>query len=163
MVGRVNRELKEGSSVDLPGIGRLYMEADDLLRFVTDAEFERLLRSFGHASIALSPKEQSDPSPAKLVAFPAQDSPAPETDGSWRIQLGRAAAAVAADINANAALQALDYSATADASNPGDIIIFRANTPITQAYVAAATKPRFEQHAVQRGTNNSADLLNDII
>ena len=95
MVVRVNRELKEGSSVDLPGIGRLYMEADGLLRFVTDAEFERLLRSFGHASIALSPKEQSDPSPAKLVAFPAQDSPAPETDGSWRIQLGRAAAAVA--------------------------------------------------------------------
>lgn len=95
MVGKVNRELKEGSSVDLPGIGRLYMEADGLLRFVTDAEFERLLRSFGHASIALSPKAQSDPSPAKVVAFPAQDPPASETDGSWRIQLGRAAAAVA--------------------------------------------------------------------
>ena len=32
------------------------------------------------------------------------------------------------------------------------------------AAAAAATKPRFEQHAaVQRGTNNSANLLNDII
>ena len=51
MVGKVKRELKNGSSVDLPGIGRLYMESDGLLRFVTDAEFERLLRSFGHASI----------------------------------------------------------------------------------------------------------------
>jgi len=51
--------------------------------------------------------------------------------------LSGAAAAVASDINADAALQVLDYSATADTSNPGDIIISRANTPITQAYVAA--------------------------
>lgn len=95
MVGKVKRELKNGSSVDLPGIGRLYMESDGLLRFVTDAEFERLLRSFGHASIALSPKEESVAGPAKVVAFPSQEPTAPEQGSSWRIQVGRAAAAVA--------------------------------------------------------------------
>ena len=98
MVGKVKRELKNGSSVDLPGIGRLYMESDGLLRFVTDAEFERLLRSFGHASIALSPKEEKEESvagPAKVVAFPSQEPTAPEQGSSWRIQVGRAAAAVA--------------------------------------------------------------------
>ena len=98
MVGKVKRELNNGSSVDLPGIGRLYMESDGLLRFVTDAEFERLLRSFGHASIALSPKEEKEPSvarPAKVVAFPSQEPTAPEQGSSWRIQVGRAAAAVA--------------------------------------------------------------------
>ncbi|MDB3929655.1 flagellin [Paracoccaceae bacterium] len=57
---------------------------------------------------------------------------------AYNADLSGAAAAVASDINADAALQALDYSATADTSNPGDIIITRANTPITQAYVAAA-------------------------
>ena len=57
---------------------------------------------------------------------------------AYNADLSGAASAVAADINADAALQALDYSATADASNPGDIIISRANTPITQAYIAAA-------------------------
>jgi len=56
---------------------------------------------------------------------------------AYSADLSGAAAAVASDINADAALQALDYSATADANNPGDIIISRANTPITQAYVAA--------------------------
>ena len=57
---------------------------------------------------------------------------------AYNADLSGAGSAVASDINADAALQALDYSATADASNPGDIIISRANTPITQAYVAAA-------------------------
>ena len=56
---------------------------------------------------------------------------------NYSSDLSGAAAAVASDINADAALQALDYSATADANNPGDIIISRANTPITQAYVTA--------------------------
>ena len=102
MVGKVKRELNNGSSVDLPGIGRLYMESDGLLRFVTDAEFERLLRSFGHASIALSPKEEKEASvarPAKVVAFPSQEQTAPEQGSSWRIQVGRAAAAVAIPLN----------------------------------------------------------------
>jgi flagellin-like hook-associated protein FlgL len=48
-----------------------------------------------------------------------------------------AAAAVASDINANTDLLALGYTATADSGNSGDIIIFRADTSITQAYVAA--------------------------
>jgi flagellin len=48
-----------------------------------------------------------------------------------------AAAAVASNINANAELQALGYSAIADSANPGDIVISRADTPITQTAVAA--------------------------
>jgi flagellin len=56
---------------------------------------------------------------------------------AYSSNISGAATAVAAAVSANGALQALDYSATADTSNPGDIIISRANTPISQAYVAA--------------------------
>jgi len=57
---------------------------------------------------------------------------------AYSSNISGAATAVAAAVNSNGALQALDYSAAADTSNPGDIIISRANTPITQAYVVAA-------------------------
>ena len=56
---------------------------------------------------------------------------------AYNSNISGAATAVAAAVNANGALQAVHFSATADTSNPGDIIISRANTPITQAYVAA--------------------------
>jgi flagellin len=56
---------------------------------------------------------------------------------AYTSDISGAASAVAAAINAEGSLQALDYNATVDTSNPGDIIISRANTPITQAYVAA--------------------------
>ena len=56
---------------------------------------------------------------------------------AYTSDLSGAASAVAAAINADGSLQALDYSATVDTSNPGDIVISRANTPITQPYVPA--------------------------
>ena len=56
---------------------------------------------------------------------------------AYTSDISGAASAVAAAINAEGVLQALDYSATVETSNPGDIVISRANTPITQPYVPA--------------------------
>ena len=56
---------------------------------------------------------------------------------AYTSDLSGAASAVAAAINAEGSVQALDYTATVNSSNPGDIVISRANTPITQPYVPA--------------------------
>ncbi|MGB1056830.1 MAG: SPOR domain-containing protein [Flavobacteriales bacterium] len=104
LVDALKAQLDEGATAELPGLGRLYQEDDAQLRFVADAEFERVLGSFGHASIALSPLESviapapvapvaaEEPKPQpKVVSLPKRD----ETAVPWRTQLARAAAAVA--------------------------------------------------------------------
>ena len=53
LVQHVQNALNEGQPYRLPGLGKLYKEDDGQLRFIADAEFERMLRSFGHASIPL--------------------------------------------------------------------------------------------------------------
>ena len=69
LVDALKAQLDEGATAELPGLGRLYQEDDAQLRFVADAEFERVLGSFGHASIALSPLESvTAPLPAVPVA-----------------------------------------------------------------------------------------------
>lgn len=102
LVDTVMAELNEGQTAELPGLGRLYQEDDAHLRFVADAEFERVLGSFGHASIALSPLEaltapagmsttEEPKRKPKVVELPQRE----ETSVPWRTQLARAAAAVA--------------------------------------------------------------------
>lgn len=104
LVDALKAQLDEGAIAELPGLGRLYQEDDAQLRFVADAEFERVLGSFGHASIALSPLESviapapvapvaaEEPKPQpKVVSLPKRDA----TVVPWRTQLARAAAAVA--------------------------------------------------------------------
>ena len=102
LVDTVMAQLNEGQTAELPGLGRLYQEDDAHLRFVADAEFERVLGSFGHASIALSPLEALTAPAAmstteepkrkpKVVALPQRE----ETSVPWRTQLARAAAAMA--------------------------------------------------------------------
>ena len=102
LVDTVMAQLNEGQTAELPGLGRLYQEDDAHLRFVADAEFERVLGSFGHASIALSPLEaltapagmsttEEPKRKPKVVALPQRE----ETSVPWRTQLARAAAAVA--------------------------------------------------------------------
>lgn len=102
LVDTVMAQLNEGQTAELPGLGRLYQEDDAHLRFVADAEFERVLGSFGHASIALSPLEALTAPAAmstteepkrkpKVVELPQRE----ETSVPWRTQLARAAAAVA--------------------------------------------------------------------
>ena len=56
---------------------------------------------------------------------------------AYTSDISGAASAVAAAINAEGSLQALEYNAKVDTSNPGDIIISRANTPIKKPYVPA--------------------------
>ena len=115
LVERIQGDLDGGSTVELPGLGKLYREEDGQLRFMADVEFERMLRSFGHASIPLvartvaAPTPVTAPAPAPVPAVaeptaptsPVADAPietSPRQEPRvvpFRVQLGRAAAAIA--------------------------------------------------------------------
>ena len=104
LVEHLQQQLEAGTTVELPGLGKLYREEDQQVRFMADAEFERMLQSFGHASIPLvarevaapkpvtaTPKAVSAPSPEPAVAKPSEEARVIP----FRVQLARAAAAVA--------------------------------------------------------------------
>ena len=104
LVVHLQQQLEVGTTVELPGLGKLYREEDQQVRFMADAEFERMLQSFGHASIPLVAREVAVPKP--LTATPkAVNAPSPEPVAArpseearvipFRVQLARAAAAVA--------------------------------------------------------------------
>ena len=104
LVDHLQQQLEAGTTVELPGLGKLYREEDQQVRFMADAEFERMLQSFGHASIPLVAREVAAPVP--VVATPqAVNAPSPEPVMAkaseevrvipFRVQLARAAAAVA--------------------------------------------------------------------
>ena len=104
LVERIQGDLDGGSTVELPGLGKLYREEDGQLRFMADVEFERMLRSFGHASIPLVARSVAAPTPvtapavapALATAEPRKAPTRPEPRVvPFRIQLGRAAAAIA--------------------------------------------------------------------
>ena len=115
LVEHIQGDLDEGSTVELPGLGKLYREEDGQLRFMADVEFERMLRSFGHASIPLvartvaAPTPVSAPAPAPAAAAAEPTAPVsletktPTASPTrpeprvvpFRVQLGRAAAAIA--------------------------------------------------------------------
>ena len=104
LVANLQQQLEAGTTVELPGLGKLYREEDQQVRFMADAEFERMLQSFGHASIPLvarevvaptpvtaTPKAVNAPSPEPAVAKPSEEARVIP----FRVQLARAAAAVA--------------------------------------------------------------------
>ena len=104
LVEHLQQQLEAGTTVELPGLGKLYREEDQQVRFMADAEFERMLQSFGHASIPLVAREVAAPKP--VTATPnAVNPPSPELAVAkpseearvipFRVQLARAAAAVA--------------------------------------------------------------------
>ena len=110
LVAQVQSDLDAGDTVELPGLGKLYREEDSQLRFMADVEFERMLQSFGHASIPLAERvalaavpHAEAPAPASLDASATQPAtepmPAPVREDArvipFRVKLGRAAAAVA--------------------------------------------------------------------
>ena len=104
LVERIQGDLDGGSTVELPGLGKLYREEDGQLRFMADVEFERMLRSFGHASIPLVARSVAAPTPvtapaaapALATAEPTKAPIRPEPRVvPFRVQLGRAAAAIA--------------------------------------------------------------------
>ena len=139
LVDALKAQLDEGSTAELPGLGRLYQEDDAQLRFVADAEFERVLGSFGHASIALSPLESVTAPVAaevpekkpKVVSLPKRE----ESAVPWRTQLVRAAAAVAIPLTLGGAWL-LSHPAGSDTmlgSNP----LWNA-APVAAAYAPSA-------------------------
>ncbi|MGB1480354.1 MAG: SPOR domain-containing protein [Flavobacteriales bacterium] len=109
LVAAIQDDLEKGATVELPGLGKLYGEEDGQLRFMADVEFERMLRSFGHASIPLVARsvEAVSPVPVAASAPPAETSTPLQTTEAvpatareprvipLRVKLGRAAAAVA--------------------------------------------------------------------
>jgi cell division septation protein DedD len=145
LVQHVQGALNSGQPFQLPGLGKLYKEEDGQLRFMADAEFERMLQSFGHASIPLVPRAIAAPiavpepvAPLEPVAAPVpveaqSEAPAPaptreprrqpEHEGRvipLRVKLGRAAAAVAIPLTLAGAylLAEPTGSATLLGSNP---------------------------------------------
>ena len=139
LVQHVQGALNSGQPFQLPGLGKLYKEEDGQLRFMADAEFERMLQSFGHASIPLVPRATTAPIAApEPVAAPVPvatqtEAPAPapkreprrqpEHEGRvipLRVKLGRAAAAVAIPLTLAGAylLAEPTGSATLLGSNP---------------------------------------------
>lgn len=104
LVDHLQQQLEAGTTVELPGLGKLYREEDQQVRFMADAEFERMLQSFGHASIPLVAREVSVPVPATATPK-AVHAPSPEPVVAkpreeanvipFRVKLARAAAAVA--------------------------------------------------------------------
>ena len=104
LVDHLQQQLEAGTTVELPGLGKLYREEDQQVRFMADAEFERMLQSFGHASIPLVAREVAAPMPETVLPKAVIEStPEPvvakATEESrvipFRVQLARAAAAVA--------------------------------------------------------------------
>ena len=104
LVEHLQQQLEAGTTVELPGLGKLYREEDQQVRFMADAEFERMLQSFGHASIPLVAREVAAPKPVTTTpkalnapsAEPAVVKPSEEARViPFRVQLARAAAAVA--------------------------------------------------------------------
>jgi len=76
LVVRIQDDLEKGATVELPGLGKLYGEEDGQLRFMADVEFERMLRSFGHASIPLVARTVGAAVPASA---PVADPESPRT------------------------------------------------------------------------------------
>ena len=104
LVVHLQQQLEVGTTVELPGLGKLYREEDQQVRFMADAEFERMLQSFGHASIPLVAREVAVPKPVtatpKVVNAPSPEPAAARLSEEarvipFRVQLARAAAAVA--------------------------------------------------------------------
>ncbi len=104
LVVHLQQQLEVGTTVELPGLGKLYREEDQQVRFMADAEFERMLQSFGHASIPLVAREVAVPKPLtatpKVVNAPSSEPAAARLSEEarvipFRVQLARAAAAVA--------------------------------------------------------------------
>ena len=102
LVEHLQQQLEAGTTVELPGLGKLYREEDLQVRFMADAEFERMLQSFGHASIPLVAREVTKPETVRATAV-TEATPEPVvakvTEEArvipFRVQLARAAAAVA--------------------------------------------------------------------
>jgi cell division septation protein DedD len=104
LVANLQQQLEAGTTVELPGLGKLYREEDQQIRFMADAEFERMLQSFGHASIPLVAREVAAPMtettvPTAVTESTPEPAVAKTTEKArvipFRVQLARAAAAVA--------------------------------------------------------------------
>ena len=169
LVERIQGDLDGGSTVELPGLGKLYREEDGQLRFMADIEFERMLRSFGHASIPLVARTVAVPTPvtAASPAFEEAESTAPTSPVApppseaptrseprvvpFRIQLGRAAAAIAIPLTLAGAYLLSDPAGTETllGANP----LWNA-VPVTATY-APAERPALESWSATHATPES--------
>ena len=168
LVQHVQAALNAGQPFQLPGLGKLYKEEDGQLRFMADAEFERMLQSFGHASIPLVPRATTAPiavpepgaAPVPVEAQSEAPAPAPprelrrqpEHEGRvipLRVKLGRAAAAVAIPLTLAGAylLAEPTGSATLLGSNP----LWNA-VPVAATYAPSAPEASLIQWSTEEAT-----------
>jgi len=165
LVAQVQSDLDAGDTVELPGLGKLYREEDSQLRFMADVEFERMLQSFGHASIPLAERvalaavpHAEAPAPASLDASATQPATEPmqapvREDARvipFRVKLGRAAAAVAIPLTLAGAYLLSDPAGTETllGSNP----LWNA-VPVTATYAPVTHDVAVDSWAV--GTETS--------
>ena len=105
LVDHVLAGLDKGETVEMPGLGKLYREEDQQLRFMADVEFEQMLQSFGHASIPLAAREAvrvdvaPKAAPVPMAALKNEEPRAAQSASTgdtpvipFRVKLGRAAA-----------------------------------------------------------------------
>ena len=168
LVQHVQGALSAGQPFQLPGLGKLYKEEDGQLRFMADAEFERMLQSFGHASIPLVPRATPVPivehepvaAPVPVETQTEEPAPAPmdeprrqpEHEGRvipLRVKLGRAAAAVAIPLTLAGAylLAEPTGSATLLGSNP----LWNA-VPVAATYTPSAPESSVTEWSNQEAT-----------
>ena len=167
LVAQVQSDLDAGDTVELPGLGKLYREEDSQLRFMADVEFERMLQSFGHASIPLAERVALAAVPhAEAPASTSLDAPAtqPATEPMsvpvredarvipFRVKLGRAAAAVAIPLTLAGAYLLSDPAGTETllGSNP----LWNA-VPVTATYAPVAHDVAVDGWAVGTETSPS--------
>ena len=168
LVDHVQQNLDAEAVAELPGLGKLYREEDGQIRFMADVEFDRMLRSFGHANIPLVPRSMEaatatvDAVPRPILAKAEEQAPhKPVTMKRdnvvpFRVQLGRAAAAVAIPLTLAGAylLSHPDGGDTLLASNP----LWNA-TPVVASYAPLERSLEESGDAQQAPAESVADFV----
>ena len=165
LVDHILEGLDKGQTVEMPGLGKLYREDDQQLRFMADVEFEKMLQSFGHASIPLVAREAVDVDFApKTASVPmvVQEEPkvkqtAPTSDTPvipFRVKLGRAAAAVAIPLTLAGAYLLAEPAGT-------DTLL--GSNPLWNAAPVTATYVPTDRHASLEAWETDDEVLGETV
>ena len=165
LVDHILEGLDKGQTVEMPGLGKLYREDDQQLRFMADVEFEKMLQSFGHASIPLVAREAVDVDFApKTASVPVvvQEEPKVKQTGPtgdtpvipFRVKLGRAAAAVAIPLTLAGAYLLAEPAGT-------DTLL--GSNPLWNAAPVTATYVPTDRHASLEAWETDDEVLGETV
>ena len=165
LVDHILEGLDKGQTVEMPGLGKLYREDDQQLRFMADVEFEKMLQSFGHASIPLVAREAVDVDfvpktasvPVVVQEEPKVKQTAPTGDTPvipFRVKLGRAAAAVAIPLTLAGAYLLAEPAGT-------DTLL--GSNPLWNAAPVTATYVPTDRHASLEAWETDDEVLGETV